>query len=169
MSGARDAALARYAHLEGEFPDNRALALGHSEALTQVDDKASAKQAQGLLRPQIADDDEDPDLETAFARASELAGDPVRAGEAHAAAAFLNGRAEDALNQLKQLLKRNDLDYYQRTRIEARIEEMTPIVLELRRRKIKPADQGKLQATVSSCGSIACARLSSGRNNTPLQ
>ncbi len=104
-----------------------------------------------------------------FARACELAGDPVRAGEAHATAAYLNGRAEDALNQLKQLLKRNDLDYYQRSRIEARIAELTPIVMELRRRKIKPADQGKLGAAVSACPPGTCGTLSSPRNNSPLQ
>jgi predicted Zn-dependent protease len=169
MSGARDAALQRFIHLEGDFPDNRALVLAHAEALVQVDDKASAKRAQELLRPQLAHDDEDPDLQVAFARASELAGESVRAGEAHAAAAYLNGRAEDALNQLKQLTKRNDLDYYQRTRIEARIAEMTPTVLELRRRKIKASDQGQLVPAFSQCGSSACMRLSSPRNNSPLQ
>jgi len=169
MSGGREAALQRFTHLQTEFPDNRALALAHTEALVQVDDKGSARRAQEILRPQLARDDEDPDLQTAFARACELAGDPVRAGEAHAAAAYLNGRAEDALNQLKNLTKRNDLDYYQRKRIEARIEEMTPIVLELRRRKIKPADQGKFETGFSSCISSACAPLSSARNNSPLQ
>lgn len=169
MSGGRDAALQRYVHLESEFPDNRALVLAHSEALVQVDDKGSARRAQEILRPQLAHDDEDPDLQTTFARACELAGDPVRAGEAHAAAAYLNGRAEDALNQLKNLTKRSDLDYYQRKRIEARIEEMTPIVLELRRRKIKPADQGKFATGFSSCISNACTPVSSARNNSPLQ
>ena len=170
MSGAREAALARYVRLQGEFPDNRALALAHTEALVAADDKPAARKAQEILRPQIAQDDEDPDLQTAFARASELAGDAVRAGEAHAAAAFLNGRAEDALNQLKDLSKRRDLDYYQRTRIEARIEEMTPVVLELRRRKIKPADQGKLvEPAFSSCGSSACGPLSSARHNSAMQ
>ncbi|MBS0582837.1 MAG: hypothetical protein JSS42_07025, partial [Proteobacteria bacterium] len=83
---------------------------------------------------------------TTFARACELAGDPVRAGEAHATAAYLNGRAEDALNQLKDISKRSDLDYYQRTRIEALIAAMTPLVLDLRRHKIRPEDQGKLMA-----------------------
>ena len=170
LSGARDAALQRFARLAPEYPDNRALALAHSEALVQVDDKASAKRAQEILRPQLAQDDEDPDLQTTFARACELAGDHVRAGEAHAAAAYLNGRAEDALNQLKELTKRKDLDYYQRTRIDARIEEMTPIVLELRRRNIKPQDQGKLaEPAFSLCGSNACAGVSSPRHNSGVQ
>ncbi|HEY7871569.1 MAG TPA: M48 family metalloprotease [Rudaea sp.] len=144
MSGARDAALKRYTSLEADYPDNRALVLAHAQALLQVNDLASARLAQKILRPQLSNDDEDPDLQTVFARACELAGDHVRAGEAHADAAYLNGRAEDALNQLKDLTKRSDLDYYQRARIEARIAQITPVVLELRRRKIKPEDQGNL-------------------------
>jgi len=163
MSGARDAALKRYASLEIEYPDNRALVLAHAQALLHGGDKSSAKAAQDLLRPQMTDSEEDPDLYTVFGRACELAGDPVRAGESHAAAAYLNGRAEDALNQLKELAKRHDLDYYQRARIDAHIAEMTPIVLELRRRKIKPSDQGKFQTpgpAVSACGTDTCAALS---------
>jgi predicted Zn-dependent protease len=145
-SGARDAALQRYARVQKSFPNNRALALAHADALLQYGDKAAGKQAQELLRPQLARDDEDPALQTTFARACELAGDPVRAGEAHATAAYLNGRAEDALNQLKDISKRSDLDYYQRTRVEALIAAMTPLVLDLRRHKIRPEDQGKLAA-----------------------
>ena len=169
MTGNREASLKRYATLQTDFPDNRPLAMSQAQALLQSGDKTSAKRAQEILRPQLSKDDEDPDLQTLFARACELAGDPVRAGEAHAAAAYLNGRAEDALNQLKDILKRNDLDYYQRSRIEARISEFTPIVLELRRRKIKPADQGKFGAAVSACISTTCNALSSARNNKPLQ
>jgi len=137
--------------------------LAHAQALLHGGDKTSAKAAQDLLRPQMTDNEEDPDLYTVFGRACELAGDPVRAGESHAAAAYLNGRAEDALNQLKELAKRHDLDYYQRARIDAHIAEMTPIVLELRRRKIKPSDQGKFQTpgpAVSACGTDTCAALS---------
>ncbi len=146
-SGARDAALQRYARAEKTFPSNRALALAHADALVQHGDKAAGKQAQELLRAQLSKDDEDPDLQTSFARACELAGDTVRAGEAHATAAYLNGHAEDALNQLKDIAKRVDLNYYQRTRVEALIAQMTPLVLDLRRHKIKPADQGKFAAT----------------------
>ena len=146
-SGARDEALQRYMRAEKAFPSNRALALAHADALVQHGDKVAGKQAQELLRTQLSKDDEDPDLQTSFARACELAGDSVRAGEAHATAAYLNGRAEDALNQLKDISKRGDLNYYQRTRVEALIAQMTPLVLDLRRHKIKPADQGKFSAT----------------------
>jgi predicted Zn-dependent protease len=169
MSGARAAALERYAKLQADYSGNHALALAQAETLLEIGDRASARRAQELLRPLLTEDEEDPDLQTVFARACELAGDPVRAGEAHATAAYLNGRAEDALNQLRQLLKRNDLDYYQRARIEARIAELTPIVLELRRRKIKPADQGKLASAISACVPRTCASLSLPRNNPALQ
>ena len=145
-SGQRDAALQRYARMDKVFPNNRALALAHADALLQYGDKAAGKKAQELLRPQLAKDDEDPALQTTFGRACELAGDSVRAGEAYATAAYLNGRAEDALNQLKDISKRSDLDYYQRTRVEALIAAMTPLVLDLRRHKIRPEDQGKLAA-----------------------
>jgi predicted Zn-dependent protease len=172
-SGERDLALQRYARLEKNLSTNRALALAYTDALLQANDKTSAHQAQEILRPLLARDDEDPQLHTAFGHACDVAGDKVRAGESYAIASYLNGRAEDAYNQLKDLSKRTDLDYYQRKRIEALIEQMTPIVLDLRRRHIKPADQGKLvnepSTGVSLCLSTACDQPSSGRNNKPLK
>jgi len=169
-AGQRDLALQRYARLEKTLPANRALALAYTQALLHVPDKTAARQAQEILRPLLARDDEDPQIHTAFGRACDVAGDKVRAGESYAMASYLNGRAEDAYNQLKDISKRSDLDYYQRTRVEALIEQMTPIVLDLRRRRIKPEDQGKLvddhrRQGISLCVSAACDMPSSGRNN----
>ncbi len=65
----------------------------------------------------------------------------VRAGEAYAETAFLNGRAVDALNQLEALKQRDDLDYYQRARIEARIAAITPVVLEMERQGMRAYEQ----------------------------
>ena len=67
----------------------------------------------------------------------------VRAGEAYAEAAYLNGRAEQALVQLDILRKRDDVDYYARARIDARIAAITPVVLELRRQGIRDEDLGR--------------------------
>lgn len=169
-SGQRDLALQRYARLERVNPNNRALALAHAQALLNVQDKTAAHQAQEVLRPLLARDDEDPQIHAVFGRASDFAGDKVRAGESYAIASYLNGRAEDAFNQLKEIAKRTDLDYYQRKRVEALIEQMTPIVLDLRRRKVKPADQGKLVAEppdsgFSMCFSASCAAPSQARHN----
>jgi predicted Zn-dependent protease len=168
-AGQRDAALQRYARLQKSYPDNRTLALAHAHALLYESDKTAARNARELLRPQLSHNDEDPLLYTAFGRASDMSGDKVRAGESYAIASYLNGRAEDALNQLTDLTKRADLDYYQRKRIEALIEQMTPIVLDLRRHKIKPADQGKFGSGFSTCFSAACDAPSSARNNQPVK
>ena len=74
---------------------------------------------------------------------SELAGDANRAVEAHAEAAFLAGRAEDALKQFDSLKQRDDVDYVQRARVEARMAEIMPVVLEMRRAGLRPEDQGR--------------------------
>ena len=58
----------------------------------------------------------------------------------YAETAFLNGRPEQALIQLQNLKQRDDLDYYARSRIDARIATITPQVLELRRQGINDPD-----------------------------
>ena len=73
--------------------------------------------------------------------ATKLTGrDPIRAGEAYAEAEYLTGNPERALLQLNTLKRRQDLDYYARARIDARIAAITPTVLELRRQGIKDMD-----------------------------
>ena len=101
----------------------------------------AGRRAQAILRPILPANADDPLFQKNFGRASELAGDDSRAGEAFAEAAYLNGRAEDALNQFNSLLKRNDLSYIQRSRIEARIAEITPEVLDMQRHNVRPQDQ----------------------------
>jgi len=93
-----------------------------------------------VLRPLQGGSADDPVFQQDLARANELAGDLSRAGEAYAEAAFLNGRPEQALVQLQNLKKREDLDYYARARIDARIATITPQVLELRRQGIRDPD-----------------------------
>jgi len=90
-----------------------------------------------VLRPLLVSAKDDPIFQQTFARACEVAGDAVRAGEAYAEAEVLNGRPERALVQLNTLLKRPEVDYYARARIEARIAEITPSVLELRRQGVR--------------------------------
>ena len=92
-------------------------------------------------------------------RASDAAGDHVRAGEAFADASYYSGRPFDAMEQLQRLLKRDDLDYYARARIQGRIAELTPLLLELRKRKIETKDNPdtRQQARASgSCPDLAC-------------
>lgn len=139
-SGKTAAANQRFTSLLRQMPNNRAVALTFARTLNEQGSREAGQQAQALLRPLLATSANDPLFQLQFARASELAGDTIRAGEAHAEAAFLNGRAEQALIQLQNLKKREDLDYYARARIDARINAITPQVLELRRQGIHDPD-----------------------------
>jgi predicted Zn-dependent protease len=139
QTGQRADALAIYAALNTQSPRNRAVALAYAKALAQGSDKEQARTAANLLRP-LLDNASEPEIYSTYARASDKAGDSVRAGEAFADASYYSGRPFDAMEQLKRLLKRDDLDYYARVRIQARISELTPLVLELHKRKIQTED-----------------------------
>lgn len=140
QSGAGSESFAIYQRLHNDFPGNRAITLAYVDALLGRADKDSARSALDLLRPLIARNADDADLQRAFGRANQLAGDKVRAAEAFAEVAWLTGHAEDALGQLKALAKQTDLSYYERSRVEARIARLTPEVLALRKRDM-PSDQ----------------------------
>ena len=72
---------------------------------------------------------------------------------AWAEAAHLGGRPEQALVQLNNLKKRANLDYYARSRIDARIAAITPVVLELRRQGVRDEDAtGKIRVGVRRAG-----------------
>lgn len=139
QSGRRAEAIAAYAELHQQSPRNRAIALGYARSLIEGGSQDEAKQAAVMLMPMLDNNDE-PELYRTFARASDKAGDTVRAGEAYADASYLSGRPFDAMEQLKRLLKRPDLDYYARARIQARINDLTPLVMELRKRKVQTDD-----------------------------
>jgi predicted Zn-dependent protease len=141
-SVARNEPLARKRYEEqlARHPDDRTVIVSYAEALNASGGADAGRRAQAILRPLLPANADDPLFQKSFGRASELAGDEARAGEAFAEAAWLNGRAEDALNQLNALLRRSDLGYIQRARIEARIASITPEVLELQRRKVRPQD-----------------------------
>ena len=139
-SGKVAAADTRFDALLDRMPANRAVALTYAGILDERNTPAAGKRAQVVLRPLLASAADDPVFQQTFARTSEIAGDPVRAGEAYAEAAYLNGRPEQALVQLNTLKKRSDVDYYARSRIDALIAEITPTVLELRRQGIRDED-----------------------------
>jgi predicted Zn-dependent protease len=146
QAGHRGAAFKIYEQLSGDYPGNRAITLTFADALLAQGSKKSADRALELLRPLVEHHADDPDLQKNFGRANELAGDKVRAAEAYAEAAYLNGHAEDALNQLKRLSKQADLTYYQRSRIDARITELTPAVLAQRKHSAADAPDSLLPA-----------------------
>lgn len=135
LAGQTTAARERLEKLERKHRGHRAIAVAYGDLLVAYGQSEPARKAVEVLRPVVATAPSDVVLQRTFARASELSGDVVRAGEAHADIAVIDGRYEDALAQLGSLLKRGDVDYYQRARIEARITELTPVALEQRRRR----------------------------------
>lgn len=138
-AGRRAQARARYEALLQGRPQNPAIVLSFATSLAEVGTPEAARTAQELLRPLLAQYPYDPPLQRSYARASEVAGDTVRAAQAYAEVAWLNGRADDALNQLERLRKNTELDFYQRSRIDARIAAITPDALELRRENQRSA------------------------------
>jgi len=131
----------RFESLLKKYPQHQAVTLTYARTLGEIGSAEAGRRAQAVLRPLLAESADDPGFQKSFARASELAGDTNRAIEAYAEAAYLNGRPEDAVRQLDSLLKKENLDYVQRARIEARIAAITPEVLEMRRQGIKPSQQ----------------------------
>ena len=144
-SGKTAAADARFVALVERMRTNRAVAVTYAGMLDERNTPAAGRRAQAVLRPLLSQGgdhpaSEDPNFQQAFARSCEIAGDPVRAGEAWAEVAYLDGRPEQALVQLNTLKKRSDVDYYARSRIDARIAAITPTVLELRRQGVRDKD-----------------------------
>lgn len=137
----------RFEAMLASRPTHRALVLSYAQVLAERNTPAAGTRAVAVLRPLLGTGADDLLFQQAYARANEIAGDDVRAGEAWAEAAVLNGRPEQALVQLNNLKKRETLDYYARSRIDARITAITPTVLELRRQGIRDEDatRGKLQ------------------------
>ncbi|MEO5836356.1 MAG: M48 family metalloprotease [Thermomonas sp.] len=130
----------RFETLLARRPTHRALVLSYAQVLAERNTAAAGARAVTALRPLLGTGADDLLFQQAYARANEIAGDDVRAGEAWAEAAYLNGRPEQALVQLNNLKKRSTLDYYARSRIDARIAAITPTVLELRRQGIRDED-----------------------------
>jgi predicted Zn-dependent protease len=123
-SGQLERALADLRELNRGFPGNHAIAVQYAEALLRERDAGRAATASEVLRQQLLIRKEDPQLHELYARASSIAGQETRASEALAKSYFLSGDLEEAIQQLEMLSRRDDLDYYQRARVSARLEEM---------------------------------------------
>lgn len=123
-----------YLQLLQSYPKHRVVGAQYAQALIDMGSKNDADEALEILRELVTAFDADPALFEQLGRAYQLSGDSVRAGEAYARATALRGNLEDALGQLQRMASGANLDYYQRARIDAQVAELTPIVLEIRKR-----------------------------------
>ena len=122
--GNHEQAIASLADLYHTFPGNRAIALEYGKALLEQNDTDHAITASKVLKQQLTRSKTDPALYALYARAANLAGDEIRSIEAIAESYYQRGGTEEAITQLESLARRDDLDYYQRARVSARLMEL---------------------------------------------
>jgi len=123
-SGDYSSAVDRLAGLYNSFPGNHTISLYYAESLLKSNDKEQAETAAVVLRQQLRSHKDDPRLYELYARSANISGDRVRAKEAIAESYYLRGGVHEAAMQLQELAGQDDLDYYQRSRITERINEL---------------------------------------------
>ena len=123
-SGNDNRAIDQLAGLYNSFPGNHAISLQYATALLKDGDTGKADTAAVILRKQLLSHPNDPKLYELYARSANIAGDTVKAKEAMAESYYLRGGIHEAAMQLQTLANEDDLDYYQRARITARITEL---------------------------------------------
>jgi predicted Zn-dependent protease len=119
-----NSALDRLGGLYHSFPGNHAISMQYGRTLLYRNDPVQAETAGVILRQQLLSHPNDPVLYELYARASNMAGDSVRAKEAIVEAYYLRGNIHEAVLQLQKLAQAEDLDYYQRARITDRLNEL---------------------------------------------
>ena len=117
-------AVDRLAGLYNNFPGNYAIATYYARALLKNQDTEQAETAAVILRKQLQRHKNDPTLHELYARSANISGDRIRAKEAIAESYYLRGGIHEAAMQLQEISREEDLDYYERARITARIEEL---------------------------------------------
>jgi predicted Zn-dependent protease len=123
-AGKDNQAIDLLAGLYGSFPGNHAISMQYSQALLKNQDPQQAKTAAVVLRQQLLTHPDDPLLYELYARSANIAGDSVGAKEAIAESYYLRGNIHEAAMQLQTLADSGDLNYYQRARITARVNEL---------------------------------------------
>ncbi len=122
--GRHEQAISALADLYHSFPGNQAIALEYAKALLTEKDPKLAETATVVLKQQLTLQQNDPALYALYAQAANLAGMEVRATEAIAESYYQRGGLEEAISQLEGLVRRDDLDYYQRARVSARLTDL---------------------------------------------
>lgn len=122
--GRVDEAINTLRDLHSIFPGNKAIALEFGSALLTNSDPELAKEGSDVLKKQLSTQKDDPALYALYARATNLAGDEVKATEAMAESYYQRGGLQEAISQLEGLERQDDLSYYERARVSARLIEL---------------------------------------------
>ena len=117
-------ALEEFETLHQAYGQSTMIALAYANALLRSEDRDDAAQAAGILQNQLRRNPDDIRITELLAHAADRAGDPVRAAEAVATNYYQRGGLPQAIEQLQRVLEREDLDYYDRARISAKLDQM---------------------------------------------
>lgn len=120
-NGKSKAAISTYEDALALYPDSEPLNTAYARALLSVGRNDTAEK---VLRRHLQRHSNDPRLYRMLAEAEGKRGDLTSSREAMAEYFYLNGDLGSAIEQLKLALKGGNLDLYQRSRINARLEEL---------------------------------------------
>jgi len=119
-----DEALEEFEALHQAYGQSTMIALAYVNALLRGAGTSNASKAVNILQNQLRRNPDDPRITELLAHAADQAGDPVRAAEAVATNYYQRGGLPQAIEQLQRVLDREDLDYYDRARISAKLDRM---------------------------------------------
>lgn len=117
-------ALEEFETLHMAYGQSTMIALAYADALLKSGDSSDAGEAVTILRNQLRRNPDDTRITERLAHAADRAGNPVQAAEAVATNYYQRGGLPQAIEQLQRVLEREDLDYYDRARISAKLDQM---------------------------------------------
>jgi predicted Zn-dependent protease len=120
-----------------QYPGNRLVTTQYARTLMHERDTERAARAAEILRSYLRDYPDDVQMTELYARAADRAGDEVRAAEALAESYYMRGGIQAAIVQLERINDREDLDYYQRSRVTARLNQLRAERLRLTSRELQ--------------------------------
>ncbi len=120
-AGQADAALQRLRKALPAHSGSRALVLAHAELAIAL---GRYREAEQQLREHLGMAVDEPRIHALLARASGERGKTVAAHRHQAEFHYLNGELEEAILQLELALKTPDIDFYDSSRIDARLREL---------------------------------------------
>ncbi len=121
-------ALSRYRAALKLYPENPALTLGYTDTLLKA---GQAGQAQQLLHNFLREQDRNPRFYRLLAEAEARLGHPAQSQMAMGEYYYRTGRNHQAVTQFNLALKNPSLDFYESSRIEARLQELKAEILAL--------------------------------------
>ncbi len=119
-----DAALDAYGKLYAAYGQSQTVAIPYARALLRAGSPQAAERAAEILANELRRRPGDLNVSEMLAYAADRSGDPVRAAEVVAENYYQRGGLVQAIEQLERILERDTLDYYQRARITARLDQL---------------------------------------------